>query len=132
MPGPPAGLEAVDPRTWTLVWRRVLADPSVKNTGFALAAAADYKTGAQIHPGNELLMLMTGIKGDKTVRDALKRLRDWGFIWRYLEASKAEYIVTKKGVRVKPSDEYRLTFPADISGIPMLSPDLEQGWEACG
>lgn len=132
MPDPPDGLTAVDPRTWLLVWARVLADASVKNTGFALAAKADYKTGAQIHPGNELLMLMTGIKGDKTMRDALRKLRDWGLVWRYVEASKAEYIMTRKGVRVKPSDEYRLTFPAEYTGIPMLSPDMEEDWEPCG
>jgi hypothetical protein len=132
VPDPPSGLTAVDPRLWMRIWLRVKADPSVKNTGSTLAALADYKTGARIHPGTELLMLITGIKGDKTVRSALSQIREWGLIWRYAEASKAEYIVTKKGVRVKPSDEYRLTFPADQTGIPMLSPDMEDGWEACG
>lgn len=131
-PDPPPGLRPADPREWTRIWARVIADPSVKNTGFALLTWADWKTGANIHPGNPLLMRVTGIKGDKTVRDALKIIRDWGFIWRYLEASKAEYIMTKKGVRVKPSDEYRLTFPDDISGIPMLDPDWEQDGDACG
>jgi hypothetical protein len=33
-------------------------------------------------------------------------------------------MVTING-RKRPSDEYRLTFPDDISAIPMLSPDWE-------
>lgn len=124
LPDPPAWLTATDPREWLRAWLRVQADPSVKNTGFAMAALADYKTGASIHPGTELLMLLTGIKGDKTVRDALKQIREWGFAWRYVEGSKAAFVNTRKG-RKRPSDEYRLTFPADVKGIPMLSPDWE-------
>jgi hypothetical protein len=124
VPDPPQGLTAVDPREWLRVWVRVLDDAPVKNVGFALAARADYKSGANIHPGCELLMQMTGIRSDKTVRDALKRIREMGFAWRYLEGSKAQFVMTKKG-RKRPADEYQLTFPADISGIPMLSPDDE-------
>jgi hypothetical protein len=71
-------------------------------------------------------MLMTGIKSDKTVREALKVIREWGFAWRYLEGSKAPFVQTKKGWK-RPADEYRLTWPDDISGIPMLSPDDELG-----
>lgn len=127
-PDPPPGYTAADPREWLRAWLRVQADPSVKVTGFALAAVADYKTGANIHPGNELLMKLTGLKSDKSIRDALKLMRDWGMIWRYLEGSKAPFIITRKG-RVRPSDEYRLTFPPDVTVIPMLSPDLEEGWE---
>lgn len=124
VPDPPPGLTAADPRLWTRAWVRVLADAPVKNVGFALAARADYKTGANIHPGCELLMLMTGIKSDKTVRVALEQIREWGFAWRYMEGSKAPFVMTKRGKK-RPSDEYRLTFPADISAIPMLSPDDE-------
>lgn len=122
VPDPPSGLTAVEPRLWTAVWARVIADPSVKNTGFALLTWADWKTGAQIHPGIPKLMQATGIKGDKTVRDALKTMRDWKFVWRYVEGSKAPYVETKNG-RKRMSDEYRLTFPDDISGIPMYTPD---------
>lgn len=124
VPDPPPGLTAQEPREWLRVWVRVLADAPVKNVGFALAARADYKSGANIHPGNELLMLMTGIKSDKTVREALRQIREWGFAWRYVEGSKAPFIMTKNGRR-RMSDEYQLTFPADISAIPMLSPDDE-------
>lgn len=127
-PAPPPGLRLrpVGEREWTQVWRRVLADPSVKNVGFAMASFADWETGAHIYPGTELLMLVTGIKGDHTVRNALRQIRDWGLAWRYLEGSKAPFVMTKKGVKKRPSDEYRLTFPDDPSGIPMLSPDLDQ------
>jgi hypothetical protein len=69
-PPPELKLRPVDPREWMLVWRRVLADAPVKNVGSMLAARADYRTGANSHPGIELLMLMTGIKSDKTVRDS--------------------------------------------------------------
>jgi hypothetical protein len=122
VPEPPPGLRPVDPREWLRIWNRVLADAPVKNVGYVLAARADYKTGADIHPGIPLLMKMSGIKSDKTVREALKRIREMGFAWRYLEGSTAPFIVTRKG-RVRPSDEYRLTWPDDISSIPMLSPD---------
>jgi hypothetical protein len=126
VPDPPPGLRAVEPREWVAVWNRVLDESPVKNVGYCLAARADYKTGADIHPGTELLMKMSGIKSDKTVREALKRIREMGFAWRYLEGSKAPFIVTRKG-RIRPSDEYRLTWPDDISGIPMLNPDDMDG-----
>ena len=48
VPDPPAGLRAAEPREWTRVWARVLAEPSVKHTGLALIIWADYRTGANI------------------------------------------------------------------------------------
>jgi hypothetical protein len=111
----------------------VLADASVKDTGFALLTWADYKTGANIHPGIPLLMRVTGIRADKTVRLALAQIRDWGFIWRYLEGSKADYIKKPDGTKERPNDEYRLTFPEDITAIPMMCPKWELPAEcACG
>ena len=115
VPDPPAGLTAVDPREWTRAWLRVLADPSVKNVGFAMASFADYKTGGDIHPGGLLLRKVTGIKGNKTVITALAQIRDWGLIWRYTEGS--------RNGRTGLNDVYQLTYPDDISGIPMLGPD---------
>jgi hypothetical protein len=118
VPDPPEGLRPADPREWVTVWRRAIADPSVKLTGFAVASFADYRTGARIHPGVPLLMKVTGLRSDKSVRDALKLMRDdWGLIWRYAEGS-------KRG-RAKESDEYRLTFPDDITVIPLMDPDWE-------
>lgn len=117
VPDPPAGLTAVDPREWTRIWLRVLADPSVKLTGFAMASFADYKNGSEIRPGCDLLMRVTGIRGDKTVRLALAQIRDWGLIWRYAEG--------RKSGRAGIADIYRLTFPEDISGIPMMDPEWD-------
>ena len=115
-PDPPAGLIAVDPREWTRVWLRVIASPSVKCVGFACASFADYETGADIHPGIPLLMKICGGMGNKTVGDALKIIRGWDLIWRYLEGS--------KNGRSGNSDMYRLTIPEDILGrVPMLDPD---------
>lgn len=128
MPGPPPHLQAAAPGDWLRTWGRVLAAPSVKNTGFALLIWADYKTGANIYPGNETLCNVTGLS-DKAVRDALKEIRGLGFIWRYLEGRTAPFTITKGGERKRPSDEYRLTFPCDISAIPMLSPDWEADWK---
>lgn len=63
-------------------------------------------------------MRATGIRSDKTVRGALEQMRDWGFIWRYYEAASS-------GVK-DDADIHRLTFPDDIFGIPMYSPDWEE------
>jgi hypothetical protein len=120
-PDPPPGLRAVDPREWTRIWLRVIAKPSVKCVGMACAAFADYGTGAEIHPGNAILGTACGGMDKKTVITALAQIRDWQLIWRYSEGS--------KNGRAGKSDIYRLTWPEDISGIPMLGPD----WQApCG
>lgn len=118
VPDPPPGLRPVDPREWMRVWARVIADPSVKCVGAFCASFADYKDGSEIRPGVPLLMKVTGIRGDKTVRSALSQIRDWGLMWRYIEGS--------KNGRAAKKDVYRLTFPGDISGIPMMSPDWEE------
>jgi len=132
VPDPPPGLRAVDPREWTRVWARVLAEPSVKLTGFALLTWADYRTGAEIRPGAPLLMRVTGIGSRTTIAKALEQIRDWGLIWRYLEGSKAPFYFADDGTRKRPPDEYRLTFPDDSRAIPMMSPDWKLPGEACG
>lgn len=115
-PDPPPGLIAVDPREWTRVWLRVIASSSVKCVGMACAAFADYETGAEVRPGIPLLMKVCGGMGNKTVGDALKLIRDWDLMWRYLEGS--------RNGRSGNSDVYRLTIPEDIFGrVPMLDPD---------
>ena len=115
VPDPPPGLTAVDPREWTRMWARVVASPSVKCVGFACAHFADYKNGSEIRPGIPLLMRVCGGMGNKTVGDALKLMRDWHVLWRYHEAAKS-------GVR-NDADIYQLTFPDDISAIPMMDPE---------
>lgn len=114
-PEPPPGLTAVDPREWMRMWARVIGPASLKNVGAWCAHFADYKTGAEIRPGIPLLMKVCGGMGNKTVGDSLKQMRDWGVLWRYAEAS-------KNGIKGN-SDIHRLTFPDDISAIPMLGPD---------
>jgi hypothetical protein len=113
VPDPPPGLTAVDPRLWTRVWARVLADRPVKEVGFSLLTWAGYADGANIRPGYPLLMRVTGIGSKTTVSTALGQIRDFGFIWKYREGN----------ARRKESDEYRLTFPDDISAIPMMCPE---------
>ena len=123
VPDPPEGLRVADPREWTRVWARVLADPSVKLTGFALLTWADYRTGADIRPGIPKLMRVTGIGSKTTATGALTRIREWGLVWRYREGN----------ARRKESDEYRLTFPDDITPIPLMCPRLEPPGECtCG
>lgn len=114
IPDPPAGYTPVDPREWTRVWLRVIAPPSVKLTGYALTAFADYKSGANVRPGTLLLCKVTGLK-ERSVRDSLSQIREWGLIWRYAEGSKSG--------KEKSYDAYRLTFPHEIDGIPMMDPD---------
>ena len=123
VPDPPDGLTAVDPREWTRAWGRVLAERPVKEVGFALLIWADYKTGADIRPGYSLLMRVTGIGSRTTVSTALGKVSELGFIWRYRQGN----------ARRKEPDEYRLTYPGDISPVPMLCPNWEMPGECtCG
>jgi hypothetical protein len=124
-PDPPAGLTEKDPREWMRVWLRVMAPRlSVKTVGFACAAFADYKSGGDIWAGIPLFQAVTGLS-NKPVGDALALMRDWGLLWRYYEAAKS-------GIE-GDADCHRLTFPDDISGIPMLSPDwVPPALAACG
>lgn len=115
-PPAPDGYTAVDPREWTRVWLRVIAVPSVKCTGMACAAFADYRTGANVRPGTLLLCKVTGLS-ERSVRDSLSQIREWGFLWRYAEGK-------SKG-RSRTFDAYRLVFPDKLDDVPMLSPDWE-------
>jgi hypothetical protein len=125
-PAPPPGLRAVGPREWMHVWARVIAKPSVKQVGVWCAHFADYQYGHDIKPGIPLLQLVCGERvSNKTVGDALGQMRDWGFLWRY-------YSAALSGIK-DDRDIHRLTFPDDIDGIPMLSPDWQPpALAACG
>jgi hypothetical protein len=122
-PDPPAGFTGQPPRTWMIVWARVIAPPSVKSVGAWCAHFADYSSGADIWPGVDIFQKVTGLS-DKPVRDALKLMRSWGLIWRY-------YSARESGIE-GDADIHRLTFPDDISAIPMLSPDWDAPLAACG
>jgi hypothetical protein len=119
VPEPPFPLQAADPRDWTRAWARVLAGPPVKAVGFALLTWADYRTGADIRPGYSLLMHVTGIGSKTTVSNSLSQIRDWGFVWKYKEGN----------ARRKEADVYRLTFPGDISAVPMMDPEWKMPGE---
>ena len=115
-PDPPPGLMAVGPREWMNVWARVIAPPSVKLVGVMAAHFADYSTGAEIRPGNEILAVVSGGMDKRTVLKALAQIREWGLIWRYSEGR----LQGRRGM----ADVYRLTIPADaLAMIPMLDPD---------
>ena len=125
LPEPPPGLTPVDPRTWSHMWARVMASPSVKCVGFACAYFADYKHGHDVRPGIPLLMRVCGGMSNKTVGDALKLMREWGVLWRYYEAAKS-------GIK-GDVDMYQLVFPDDITAIPMMCPKLHRPEECtCG
>ena len=115
-PLPPAGLRPVLAGEWIVVWRRVRVSLTVKAVGFALASFSDYKTGADIRPGNVILGAVCGESNYKTAERAVGVIREYGLIWRYLEGS-------RKGQK-GGFDHYRLTIPDDILvNVPMLTPD---------
>jgi hypothetical protein len=118
-PDPPPGLRAVGPREWMNVWVRVIAAPSVKLVGVMAAHFADYSTGAEIRPGNELLAVVSGGIDKRTVLKSLAQIREWGLIWRYSEGR----LQGRRGM----ADVYRLTIPEDaLATIPMLDPDYRR------
>ena len=107
---------AVGPREWMNVWVRVIAAPSVKLVGVMAAHFADYSTGAEIRPGNELLAVVSGGMDKRTVLKSLAQIREWGLILRYSEGR----LQGRRGM----ADVYRLTIPEDaLAMIPMLDPD---------
>ena len=115
-PDPPPGLMAVGPREWMNVWARVIAPPSVKLVGVMAAHFADYSTGAEIRPGNEILAVTSGGMDKRTVLKALAQIREWGLIWRYSEGR----LQGRRGM----ADVYRLTVPVNaLAMVPMLDPD---------
>lgn len=115
-PDPPPGLKAASPGEWMKVWARVRTTGQVKNVGWACAFFADYGDGASVRPGSEMLAAICSEASEKTIKNALKQIREWGLMWRYIEGSKQG----RRGV----SDTYRLTIPEDIfERVPMLTPD---------
>lgn len=113
-PEPPEGLLAQTPDEWVQVWRRVITTTPTKAVGYAAAQFADWTTGAEVRPGNELLARICGCS-TKSAERAFAFIRDSGLMWRY-----------HKAVRQGDADVYRLTIPEDILGrVPMLTPDWQ-------
>jgi hypothetical protein len=94
----------MEPLPWRTVVARCLLGSTVKLVAYTLANYAS-NDGSSVRPGEALLMKDTEL-GERTVRDALAKLRDVGLIERTFHASSA-------GLRDK-ADVYRLTFPDDL------------------
>ncbi|WP_152990177.1 hypothetical protein [Sphaerimonospora mesophila] len=109
----PDGLEPIDPLTWRTIVARCLLGSTVKLVALTLANYAS-PNGADVRPGEKLLGKDTEL-GERTIRDALRKLREVGLIYRVFEAS-------AMGL-ADLADEYQLTFPNDLeSRIPMWDP----------
>ncbi|MEV7006828.1 hypothetical protein [Streptosporangium sp. NPDC051022] len=113
----PDGLEPIDPLTWRTIVARCLLGSTVK---LVALTAANYASpnGADVRPGVALLMKDTEL-GERTVRDALGRLRELGLVWRTFEGSSAG----TTGL----TDEYQLTYPDDLeSRVAMWDPKRQK------
>lgn len=113
----PDDLKSATYNEWLPVFRRVIADPSVKNVGIWAATYGD-PDGTNIYPGNPRLANITGLS-DKAVRKALGVIRGYGLLHRCSIGSAAG----RRGL----ADEYRLTIPINIfeRGVPLLTPEEE-------
>ncbi|MBO3751570.1 hypothetical protein J5X84_36320 [Streptosporangiaceae bacterium NEAU-GS5] len=107
-------LHPADPYTWTRIVRRCQLAATVKAVAHVLADYAS-RDGRDVRPGIDLLIGDTGLSKSTVIR-ALKRLRALGLIDRVVEGS--------KNGRRAIADEYRLTFPDDLSDrVRMRGPD---------
>lgn len=71
---------------WLEVFKRLPLKSRDKLVGYALASNTTASTGDDAHPGNDLLMLQTGLS-DKTIREALDHLRELGLVVRRVSGS---------------------------------------------
>lgn len=101
---------------WNGLIRILLVEPSVKLVARTMADHADFKTGANCHPGNELLARVTGYS-ERTVRDALAVLRGLGLADR-----------TERGKPRVSADTYKLVIPSfsEWSSLPVLGPNEDK------
>lgn len=81
--------EQVDYFKWLRVFTRLPMTSTVKLVGYALATNATASTGHDAHPGNELLMVQTGLSSEKTIRNALAELRRLRLVERRFRGSTA-------------------------------------------
>lgn len=106
----------MSPLQWRTVVARCLLGSSVKTVAYTLTHYAN-PDGTSVRPGEKLLAKDCEM-GERTVRDALSRLREVGLIERVVCGS--EY------GRGGMADEYRLTHPGleELENrVPMWSPD---------
>jgi hypothetical protein len=107
-------LQGTDPYTWRRLIRRVRLGPSAKLVACMLADYAN-PDGTSVRPGNDRLAAVSELS-DKTVRRSLVMLREMGLIERVFAGSK----MGRRGL----ADEYRLTYPLDLTvSAELLPPD---------
>lgn len=106
---------------WERVFRRVIVStPSVKLVGLALATYASTKTGADVRPGVDRLVNVTGTSR-RVVMRALSELKELGLLDQ----------LTRGGNLGRASHGmasiYRLTLPTDLlENVPLLDPDEQK------
>ena len=94
---------------WINLWKYVICQPSVKNTGMAVATFSD-KKGMDIYPGIRRTMLITG-HGKTATIEALRLLRWLGLLWRVSQG---------KGADSREADKYLLCKPITVEHLPMV------------
>lgn len=125
-PDLPAHLLAVNTGHWTdLIWRLKIS-PKHKAGAMALAFHAD-PDGTNVYPGNWRIADMLNVD-ESNATPVVKDLESWGLL----------YLVKRGGGRWatdadqddderRPSNEYRLTRPADLASLPLwLDPTMRR------
>jgi len=104
----------VDRYEWERLVRRARIGSTTKYVGMTMAQYAN-RDGSSIRPGVARLVAVTELS-ERTVRGALTRLRQLGFVERVREGSS----LGRRAI----TDEYRLTIPVDLlDRVAMLDPD---------
>lgn len=96
---------------WNNVWRYVIVQPSVKNTGLTMATWSN-KDGTSIYPGIRRLAIASG-HSKRAVIEALAWMRWLGFVWR---------VSTSPGSESHEADSYVLCLPRDMTHVPRATP----------
>lgn len=102
---------------WERVVRRAPLDSVSTLVALTLATYAN-RDGTSIYPGNAKLAAVTRLN-ERTVRRALGRLRDGGYIVRTVEQDWHARVIEHK------ADEYELAIPADFLDRPGVLPPSE-------
>lgn len=110
-----AKLKRVDRYEWTEVLKRLRTTSTVKLVAIFMASWGD-KSGKDNFPG-VILLSNTTEEDDRTVKVALKKLRDFGMVYRIFEGSLS-------GRAGGYADHHILTVPEDLSLLPLLPEDM--------
>lgn len=101
---------------WNGLIRILLVEPSVKLVARTMGDHANFKTGENARPGNELLARVTGYS-ERTVREALAVLRGLDLAER-----------TSRGTPRVSADTYKLVIPSfgEWSCLPIIGPSEDK------